>query len=567
MGVCIMNAVKMRFLEDIDMDTVKIKKGEIVNMSTKGNHHLQFIKSGVAEIIQDEPKKDSIKTKGKKKDKKRMVEKNIKKKEKTIPHTLIKKPEEIINNDTEILPENTNILEPIRNDNTPKWLIISEKTNPPNKEEIKLIMQGEQTPWLHEKTFETIEENMWECKKCMGRFKSENQPETCLHCDRGTTFRKITKNISTNRWKLPRWKNIPIEEIEMIMVYHDLVDIIKQCIIFPEDIQYELFALWIVASYKKECFDTIPFFIFRGLIESGKTRALDLLRELGYRMVHTTGVTFTAMCRYTHFHGAGVLIDEIDNKIDKRTETGRNYIDFLKPSYKRGSIYACADLNDQEETKEYNNYGFKAFAGEKGGYDQAIFSRSIDVHMEKENPDIPELKYVQEDLDQLQTILLNYRYKFSDPIPLPLDYPLKGRDREIFSCLIQTAQHIGLGDEHLLEYIKQRKQEQIDEIQDSIEYEIIKAVYQLQHGETTIDGDTTLMNDAPEVLLYNDISSACGWNLDTEEGKKNRQRIGYIFKKKLLLKTKRRGQGTVLLLTDSKNEKRLENLYRRYHIK
>jgi len=44
-----MNTVKMKFLEDTDI----AKKGEIVSVSTNGNHHLQYIKSGVAKVIID----------------------------------------------------------------------------------------------------------------------------------------------------------------------------------------------------------------------------------------------------------------------------------------------------------------------------------------------------------------------------------------------------------------------------------------------------------------------------------------------------------------------------------
>jgi len=463
--------------------------------------------------------------------------------------------------------EPTTTYEPVYNSGNPKWLIIKTSQEPPeDNRPVKKKLQDPLPLTTHVK-FETINPNIWQCKKCYGQFENEQKPYYCTCCKRDTDFERITKDINTNRWKIPRWQDIPLEEIDMIMLYHDMLDLIKQCIIFPEEMQYELFTLWIIASYKKESFDTIPFLIFRGLIESGKTRGLDILRELGYRMVHTTGVTFAAMCRYTHYHGAGVLIDEIDNKIDKRTESGRQYLDFLKPSYRRGSIYSCADKEDQEETREYKNYGFKAFAGEKGGYDQAIFSRSIDFQMEKGFPNVPELKYVKQDLDQFQTILINYRYKFSNPDPLPLNYPLKGRDREIFSCLIQTARHIGLDEKHILEYIKQRKQEQIDEMQDTFEYEILNAIYQLQTSQSLIQGNTTLDTmDAPEVLLYSEIASTCGWNMETEVGRKKQQRIGYCFKKKLLLKTKRRGNGTVLLLNDEKNLHRLQNLYRRYHI-
>jgi len=440
--------------------------------------------------------------------------------------------------------------EPVLNSGNPKWLVVKkEKIFPPRP--VKEILENPMPPEI-KTSFDTRRPNLWRCKKCSGILESEKKPFYCTSCNRDTDFERYTKTINTDRWKLPIWKDIPVEELNMLEIYDNLFKLIKSCIKFQDEIHYELFTLWIIASYKQESFNTTPFLIFRGLIESGKTRALDILREVGYRMVHTTGVSFPAMCRLTHFHSAGILIDEIDNKINTRFEDGRKYLDFLKPSYRKGSTYTVADTENQEETKTYLNYGFKAFAGETGGYDAAIFSRSIDFQMQQDYPEIPDLTYIQDELNTLQTQLLNYRYKFNDPEPLPLDYPLKGRDREIFSCLIQTADHIGLDSNHLLEFIETRKREKIEEIQDTDEYQILKAIHDYEN--------TGYFDDAPEIMAYGDITSSLNWDED------KRRKLGYILRKKLLLKTKRRNDGYVLLLGEKKNQDRLQMLFRRYHI-
>lgn len=434
-----------------------------------------------------------------------------------------------------------------------------------DKIQIEPIYNGGKTKWLFiesngggEKTFITRDPNLWRCKKCGNILQQKEKPFYCNSCKQDSAFEKITDEINEDIWKLPHWKEIPIEDLNMIEIYYDLLDLTKRCVVFPDEMQYKILVLWIIASYKKECFDTIPFLIFRGLIESGKTRALGILRELGYRMMHTSGVTFPAMIRATNNWGAGILIDEIDNKIDIRTETGRNYLDFLKPSYKNGSKYFTADKDDQDKIKSYKNYGFKAFAGEKGGFDKAIFSRSIDFQMEQEYPEVPDLRYVRDELNDLQTKLLNYRYKFNDPADLPLDFDLRGRDREIFSCLVRTALHIGFGADDLIEYAKKRKKESIDELQNSDEFQILTAIKNWECNET--------LDDAPEVISYGKIADLCGWDASTEEGKKKRQKIGYIFKKKLNLKTKRTGDGYVLLLNNKNNQRKLQNYYRRYKV-
>ena len=541
--------VRINILEDIDIG----KAGETVNTTKKGAEH--YVNIGVAKY----EKIDLIP------DKKTAIKEN--KKLQKLRNT-IKKPVEQIQEKTTNHPGEKTIIstkiigyEPILNDDTPKWLIVTEQLIQPNNIKIEDILKEEQI-YDRKVTFRIEKTDKWQCLKCGCVITSEDSPTFCPKdqggCDRVANFKRMIGKINTKRWKLPHWIDIPQENISMITVFDDLKRLLKRCIVFSDDILYDIFALWIISSYKREAFGSISFLMFLGMIESGKTRGLDILRELGYQMIHTTGVTFPCMCRYTDKFHAGILIDEIDNKIDKRTEDGRRYLDFLKPSYKRGSVYATADKEDQDGTKEYENYGFKAFAGEKGGFDPALSSRCIAFKMEQETPEIPDLIYVQDELDEMQNILLNYRYKFSDPEILPLDFSLKRRDREIFGCLIQTAQHIGMEYDHIIDFVKERKQEIIDDMQETNEYIILKAIYNAETKETLID--------SPEALSYADIAEYCGWDTGSDDDKKKRQRIGFILHKKFNLKTKRLGTGTVLILNNDKNIRKLKNYYKRYQI-
>ena len=402
---------------------------------------------------------------------------------------------------------------------------------------------------------EIKDSDLWQCKKCYGIIQSEKKPYYCTECKRETDLERITDHINPDLWKIPQWEDIPIDDLDMQNTLLDIQHLIQQCLVLPEyptDIQYKLLALWIIASWKAECWDAVPFLIFRGLIESGKTRGLNLLKELGYRMMHTSGVTFPAMVRATHFYCAGILLDEIDNKIDRRTELGRAMIDFLKPSYAKGSVYTVADKEDQSQIITYKNFGFKAFAGERGGYDQAIFSRSIDFKMEQDFPEITELKTIQNELNHLQTILLNYRYKTNNPPELSEEIKLTGRTREIYSCLIRTAMHIGIQYDDILEFIEQAEREKQEEVENSDEYQILKIIKNHEQQPT--------LDDSPETISYSDIAEELGW--DPEK----RQKLGYVFKKKLILKTKRRNQGSVVLLNDPKNIRKLKSLYRRFKL-
>jgi hypothetical protein len=459
-----------------------------------------------------------------------------------------KPPEETMNEkDGKIL-----FKEPILNGNEPKWLIIKEKTDIPNKEETTMIVKGEKLEWLHHRIFSVINPNQWKCHKCKGTFTSEKKPVVCLCCERETHFEQLTDEIDTTLWKLPLWEDIPVEEIDMMNMFIDLKKILERTIIFPDKMQYDIFALWVISTWKHESWDSVSYLIFRGLIETGKSKALELLYEFGYRMMLCSSITFPAMQRATHFYNAGLLIDEIDTKIDQKTDNGKQYLDFLKPSYKRKSTYHCADLENQEKIRSYRSFGFKAFAGEKGGYDEAIFSRAIDFQMEQVYPEVDELRTVQQEINKIQSVLLNYRYKIGDPPELPDDVVLKGRDREIFSCIIRTAVHLGIDYKEIVDFIVNRKKEKQEEIENSDEYAILKILYTAECNPT--------LDDAPESIAYSEIADALEWDAQ------QRQKLGYIFKKKLNLRTKRRSNGSVLLLNDEKNINKLKGLYRRYNL-
>jgi hypothetical protein len=200
----------------------------------------------------------------------------------------------------------------------------------------------------------------------------------------------------------------------------------------------------------------------------------------------------------------------------------------------------------------------KAFAGESGGYDEAMFSRATDFQMEQDYPEIDELEDVEDELSRLRTLLLNYRYKTDDPPKLDDGFSLRGRDREIHSHLIRTGMHIGIETNDIIDFVELIKKEKIEETKNTDEWAVLNAIKQLENVQTLVD--------APESIPYSDICDQCGWDKDTKEGQKKRQKLGYIFKKKLILKTKRKTGGTVLLLNDPKNTRKLKGYFRRYHV-
>jgi len=456
--------------------------------------------------------------------------------------------------------ENTLVMiEPVLNEKgEPCWLTMrhgkmsSFNGNKPIKE---VIMENKSLEEV--KIFELKPQGLWECRKCGATIQSiPNPPIECYKsqggCDRTSQFNVFTKIINPDLWKLPKWNDLP--ELNMKESYENATSLIRNCLIFVEDIQYKLFTLWNISQYKIENWESVGWLIFLGLPDSGKTKALDLIRELGWRIVDTgSGVTFPAVVRAAHYHSAGILFDEAHDKFTRKTEAGQNLITFVKPSYRRGSKYVVADKEDQEKIISYNNFGFKAFASERP-LEHAMMTRCISFEMEEDYPEIQKLTTVQNKLNDLQTQFLHYRYKTGNPPELPEPFTLKGRVLEIYESIIRTGLHIGVDVSDVIEHAKQQKEEQIEDFRNSTEWEVLNAIKGGEENEKLID--------APEHIRIKEIVIRMGWEVDN----KTTQQVGYILAKKFGLKTKRKTEGTVLLLNDPKNARKLKYFYRRFRV-
>ena len=401
--------------------------------------------------------------------------------------------------------------------------------------------------------FSLQDPNMFLCCDCQRMFVSKEKPDTCPKCKKGTIFTKITGDFEDPKglWKVPIWEDV---DVDMFEVYDRLMNVLQKTIKFVEPIQYKLFALWIIATYKHPLWDTIPYLHFKGLIESGKTRSMELAKMIGYRAVLVSGISFQAVVRANHIYNATLMIDEIDSKLDERSEVGRQFADFLKAGYKKGAMYVTCDLNNQEKLKYYNNYGPKILVGEGGIHNPALLSRSITFEMEQDDPEIRNLSDVSDECTWIQTRLLNYRFKTCTAEQMDEKIPLFGRYREIFDCLIRTAKHIGQSADDVIEYAMKQRNAATEELQGTVEFDVLRSIFDRSCQGTL---------DAPEGVKINDILEDLQWN--DEEKAKNRQRLGYILKN-LGLKTKHRRDGAWISTIDDKNDHKLKYLFKRYKI-
>ena len=440
---------------------------------------------------------------------------------------------------------NCKIIEPIINDkNQPCWLCKTEET---------IIPLNTKKPEL--KISYTIEkQGLWICKKCGATIECiNNNPDYCSGCERNSSFEQKTKIINSNLWKLPKWIDIPLKNLDMKKVYNDILDLIKKLLVLSNEIEYKIITLWIISTWKEGYWDTVGYPVFIGIPNSGKTRALRIIAELGYRVLNTSGVTFKAIPRATHFYHVTILIDEAHDRLNKKNESGIEMYNFVKASYKKGSTYTVCDNDRQDQLITYHNFGFKAFSGEKT-FKRALLSRSFIIWMDKEDPEISKLNYCKKQFEELRSQLINYRYKTNDPEDLGNDFILKGRTREIYESIIATGKHIRIDISDIIEYAKKENQREEDSLQDTVEFDILSAIKDHEEHPFT--------EDAPDRISYNTLIDKIGWDL---EDKTNNRKLGYILKN-MGIEPKKTAEGRVIYIQDQKNSFRLKRLYKRYKL-
>ena len=219
----------------------------------------------------------------------------------------------------------------------------------------------------------------------------------------------------------------------------------------------------------------------------------------------------------------------------------------------RSSLYIASDLNDQKKVVYYNNYGPKILTGEKGIYNEALMSRSITFDMEQDYPEVFDLSEVVLECEQLKTKLLNYRFKTSTPNIMGAEISLRARYREIFDCLIRTAQHIGQTAEDIIAHAKELEDATLNEMQGTVQWDVLNILRECMCLGTL---------DAIEGVKISEILERLQWN---DEPRKNGSKLGYILKN-LGLTTKKKRDCTWLSFVEPKNNRKLTYLFKRFKV-
>ena len=385
------------------------------------------------------------------------------------------------------------------------------------------------------------EAGIWKCRKCGGEFRSLlNPPKICSQCNRVCMFDSVSPPIIDELWR-PYGEPVPFGDINIL--YESIFEFVEDHLVMDDDNEKKIMVLWIIASYKQHVFSTAPYLQFQGEIESGKTRALEVLGMLGYRAINLITISPSALCRVIERFSPTVLLDQAEKKFDQKTERGCELYDVFMSGYKKGQRYIVADRNSDTEIISRDVFGFKAVASTRS-FDAAFDSRSFVFHMRQGYPKVK--RVTAESLsraEELRNMLLYYHLK-QDGVG-SVEVELGGRRGELFDPLLAVGADFGVVYDDIKEYMVEDQEVLGETMADTLEADILREIKIWYHGI-----------EETERITIMDLAS----HLNMEP-----RAVGYRLKN-MNIKRKHGREGAFIDLTDEATQKELQYLFKKYRI-
>lgn len=427
-----------------------------------------------------------------------------------------------------------------------KWLGIKEKKISNDNRNPKEIIKND-SPLETIKEIKLEHGPTFQCKKCGAIIKTEGEtPKICYEdqggCNRGSDFKILIPKPVTGFWKDIYYKDIDVCDLDL---YNTIMPMLKDTIVFKDENEYLTYFLWIVSTWKYECFQSVPYALFVGPIKSGKTRGLDLIRELGYHCISGAYISIAAIPRLIEKYHATITLDEASDAFWKRSSEGRDLTRIFKAGYRKGQKYIVADNDNPDSVIVRDVFGYKAMASEKA-LDTALHTRSVAWWMQEATPTIPDIYEIDEQFKDARSKLLIYRYICDNPPELPLDFSLTGRIREIFAPLVRTALSLGIEAASIIEFARKQEIRQQEEIFGTLTAQILGCIYDKMYDST----------GEHRIVYIKDIATECD---------ESTQNVGYKLRDLGIIK-KRSKEGMFISLENQDTIDRLDYYCKKFGI-
>ncbi len=286
-------------------------------------------------------------------------------------------------------------------------------------------------------------------------------------------------------------------------LYSEIRAFIMDHLDVPNDLYYDVYTCFAMATWRAEDFKVVPYIFFLGPMASGKTRGLECFNHLCYRPILAASISAASLFRVLEAWHPTLLLDETEiyNK-----ENMAEVLSLLNSGYRKGQCALRIKGTEQgnPEIATFDVFGFKALAGTQELAD-TLQSRCIITAMSKAvrqlNIFIDEAK-----AQELRNKLLTYRFlnlgNADDNMIVNFLQENQGfrnaRVIELFISLLQVAPTAEVK-QRLLDLMKQITQTRLDAEQASIEARIFEAILKsegkVNGGKISTQIITELFND------------------------------------------------------------------------
>lgn len=327
---------------------------------------------------------------------------------------------------------------------------------------------------------------------------------------------------------------------------NELSEFLRKYVYLPSESDYEVLTAWIIATYKRDAFYSVPYLHLVGPIESGKTRVLEVIRLTAYKPVLASHLTSSVVARLIEQHHCTILITQAEDIFDRRTPDGKNMYRIFNAGYRKGTPYIVSKRDDDKNYIKRDVFGFKAMDSVKI-FDEALTSRSIVIHMKEGEP---KAKWppTKDDLYKLRRIRgqLLYYSMIEDPPEVERPEWARGRTWELYEPLLRVEEHFKRSERWKL-YPKMRETRELTKrlLADSVEADVLYVIYEKVTG-----------GKEGAKIYVKDIA---------QEVEMKAQQVGYILRN-LNIMTKHTRIGKVIELTNPQNRERIGYLLQKFGV-
>ena len=234
--------------------------------------------------------------------------------------------------------------------------------------------------WVNDGGIKNVQTNIFKCDRCdTVEYYDTTHPIFCSACNKKSTFIPFTPTEIEELW-MPYGiepYEPPLDDLPL-----KINEFIDNHLCLKSYSEVEVLTRWIIASYRQDDFNFAPYLQFIGPIESGKTRALEMIKLLAYRGLLHAFITPSALCRELTMYHPTICIDQAEQIFNMKNERGAEMYAIFMSGYKSDQKYMVATKESDNGLVARDVFGFKAISSTRI-FDEALSSRSIIFKMDE----------------------------------------------------------------------------------------------------------------------------------------------------------------------------------------